>query len=88
MRRIAIAALALAAGVLLADETCTYDAAGRLLSVDYGNGIVITYTYDKAGNLTSQTMTVAAPAPAASSKQQTQKRKPEPKQNFHRTPKT
>ncbi len=29
----------------------TYDDAGRLLRVDYGNGTAITYTYDDAGNL-------------------------------------
>jgi YD repeat-containing protein len=29
----------------------TYDAAGRLTQVDYGNGTRITYTYDNAGNL-------------------------------------
>lgn len=29
----------------------TYDAAGRLTHVDYGNGHSITYTYDAAGNL-------------------------------------
>ena len=29
----------------------TYDGAGRLVQVDYGNGKRITYTYDKAGNL-------------------------------------
>jgi len=29
----------------------TYDDAGRLTQVDYGNGVRITYTYDQAGNL-------------------------------------
>jgi len=29
----------------------TYDDAGRLVQVDYGNGVRITYTYDNAGNL-------------------------------------
>lgn len=29
----------------------TYDDAGRLVQVDYGNGRRITYTYDNAGNL-------------------------------------
>lgn len=31
--------------------TFTYDAAGRLIAVDYGGGQRITYTYDSAGNL-------------------------------------
>ncbi len=30
-----------------------YDAAGRLTQVEYANGVVITYTYDKAWNLLS-----------------------------------
>jgi len=34
----------------------TYDAAGRLIKVDYGNGSVITYVYDNAGNLTSRSV--------------------------------
>jgi uncharacterized protein (TIGR03437 family) len=32
----------------------TYDAAGRLTKVDYGNGTSVSYTYDNAGNLTSR----------------------------------
>jgi len=31
--------------------TYTYDDAGRLIRVDYGNGTSTTYTYDNAGNL-------------------------------------
>ena len=38
----------------------TYDAAGRLVKVDYGNGGSIVYTYDSAGNLTSRTTVSAA----------------------------
>src|SRR5712692_5297859 len=38
----------------------TYDDAGRLTMVDYGNGQTIAYTYDNAGNLLSRT--VASPA--------------------------
>jgi len=30
-----------------------YDGAGRLTSVDYGEGVVIRYAYDTAGNMTS-----------------------------------
>jgi uncharacterized protein (TIGR03437 family) len=44
-----LALLASAAGV-----SYTYDAAGRLVKVDYSNGSTIAYTYDKAGNLTSR----------------------------------
>src|ERR1700743_2921763 len=41
----------LAAGVIY-----SYDAAGRLAKADYGAAGVITYTYDKAGNLLSRTV--------------------------------
>ena len=34
--------------------TFSYDAAGRLASVNYSNGKSIAYTYDSAGNLTRQ----------------------------------
>jgi YD repeat-containing protein len=34
--------------------TYSYDAAGHLSKIDYGNGTVINYTYDKAGNLLSR----------------------------------
>ena len=50
----------------------TYDPAGRLVTVDYGNGATITYTYDNAGNVVSKTVTPAtskdAPKPASSKK--------------------
>jgi len=36
--------------------TYTYDAAGRLIKVDYGTAGSIVYTYDNAGNLTSRTV--------------------------------
>jgi YD repeat-containing protein len=36
--------------------TYTYDNANRLLSIDHGNGTVINYTYDAAGNRTSMTV--------------------------------
>jgi YD repeat-containing protein len=35
----------------------TYDDAGRLTGVDYGNGTSIAYTYDNAGNLLSRVVT-------------------------------
>ena len=44
----------------------TYDDAGRLTQVDYGNGQTIAYAYDNAGNLLSRTVTSASSnAPAA-----------------------
>jgi hypothetical protein len=45
---------------LAAAVTYTYDSAGRLTSVDYGNRGTISYNYDNAGNLLSRT--VASPA--------------------------
>lgn len=39
--------------------TYTYDAAGRLTSVNYGNGRVITYNYDKAGNLLNRSVSIS-----------------------------
>jgi YD repeat-containing protein len=33
----------------------TYDAAGRLIQADYGEGASIAYTYDAAGNLVQHT---------------------------------
>jgi YD repeat-containing protein len=36
--------------------TYTYNAAGRLIQVDYGNGTAITYAYDAAGNLLNRTV--------------------------------
>jgi len=49
--------------------TYTYDDAGRLTGVDYGNGRSIAYTYDKAGNLLSRVVTPAAPsAPQAANR--------------------
>ena len=35
----------------------TYDEAGRLTTVTYGNGTAIAYTYDKAGNLLRRAIT-------------------------------
>src|SRR5882724_8023746 len=45
---------ALAAGAVV---QYTYDDAGRLASVDYGNGRTIVYTYDKSGNLLARVVT-------------------------------
>ena len=45
--------------------THTYDSLNRLTRTDYGNGNVINYTYDAAGNRTSQTVAVPNPLPPA-----------------------
>jgi YD repeat-containing protein len=42
----------------------SYDDAGRLTKVDYGNGQSISYTYDKAGNLLSRQVSSADTAKA------------------------
>jgi YD repeat-containing protein len=42
--------------------TYDYDDAGRLVKADYGNGKVIEYTYDNAGNLLSWSVTPSAPS--------------------------
>jgi len=46
----------LAATAMAATETYSYDATGRLTAVDYGNGVKVTYLYDKAGNLLAQSV--------------------------------
>ena len=46
----------------LASVSYTYDAAGRLIKVDYGNGTVIAYSYDKAGNMLSRQVQNSGPA--------------------------
>jgi YD repeat-containing protein len=43
--------------------TYTYDELNRLTRVDYDNGSVVEYTYDKAGNITLQKNTPAASLP-------------------------
>ena len=55
-----LAALLLPA--LTAGVTYTYDTAGRLTKVDYGNGNAIVYTYDNAGSLLSRTLQTPAQA--------------------------
>ncbi len=46
--------ITLAATVAFAGSvTYTYDSLGRLSNVTYSNGVVITYSYDAAGNRTS-----------------------------------
>jgi YD repeat-containing protein len=55
--------LVLGALPLIGAVTYSYDAGGRLTKADYGNGVVISYTYDKAGNLLSRTV-VSGGAPS------------------------
>ena len=45
---------------LTAAVNYTYDPAGRLALVDYGNGATIAYTYDKAGNMLSRVVSGSA----------------------------
>ena len=56
------ASLALATGI-----NYSYDAAGRLIKVDYGNGSIINYTYDKAGNLLTRSVQSASSGPLITS---------------------
>jgi RHS repeat-associated protein len=59
--------LALVVSLFAANVQYSYDAAGRLIKVDYGDGRTISYTYDAAGNLLKRERTGAAEAtPAAS----------------------
>ena len=44
----------LAASPITSSVKYTYDAAGRLIKVQYGTRTVITYIYDPAGNLLSR----------------------------------
>jgi YD repeat-containing protein len=62
-------ALALTCFGQLQKVTYTYDDAGRLTAVDYGNGKSITYTYDQAGNLLKRLVTSAPPANQDTAKQ-------------------
>jgi len=57
----------LAATLLAANLQYSYDAAGRLTKVDYGDGRIISYTYGPAGDLLKRESTgTAALTPAAS----------------------
>jgi uncharacterized protein (TIGR03437 family) len=62
LRFLAITGLCSAAAI-----NYTYDSAGRLIKVDYGNGSVITYVYDNAGNLTSRSVTTSNAGPLITS---------------------
>jgi YD repeat-containing protein len=56
----------LAAAALAGTVNYTYDDAGRLAKVDYGDGRAISYTYDNSGNLLRREVTAPAPAAAPS----------------------
>lgn len=53
-----LAALA-ASAVLAGSATYTYDNLGRVTKIVYSNGVVITYTYDAAGNRSTYVVTGA-----------------------------
>ena len=55
MTAIAIVLFFCAAAVEAGTKKYTYDAAGRLVRVDYGNGKGFNYRYDANGNLLSRT---------------------------------
>jgi YD repeat-containing protein len=54
--RPAIPCLFLLALTALAGTTYTYDAAGHLTAINYGNGSVVNYIYDQAGHLVSRSL--------------------------------
>lgn len=49
----ALAGLMLALPALAGSVSYAYDQLGRLATVTYSNGVVITYTYDASGNRSS-----------------------------------
>lgn len=58
IRLMAVAAmLGLALPALAGAVSYTYDTLGRLKTATYSNGVVVTYTYDAAGNRVSQVTT-------------------------------
>lgn len=65
MIRIAIVTILLAAAAAAGKVAYSYDAAGRLSKVDYGDGRSIVYSYDKAGNLIRRAIRGSAPPTAA-----------------------
>jgi uncharacterized protein (TIGR03437 family) len=62
------ALLIVTAFAMASNVNYTYDAAGRLVQVDFGNGKAIVYSYDPAGNILNRTVlaTAAGPAPTIS----------------------
>ncbi|MCX6602290.1 MAG: SBBP repeat-containing protein [Acidobacteria bacterium] len=61
------ALLMLAVTLFAGNVQYSYDAAGRLIKVDYGDGRSIAYTYDAAGNLLKREQTGSAGAASAAS---------------------
>lgn len=55
------AVMAASAAAVAGSATYTYDNLGRLTRIAYSNGVVITYTYDAAGNRTA-VVTTGAPS--------------------------
>jgi YD repeat-containing protein len=58
--RIILATIAVQAAY--AGATYSYDAAGHLTKIDFGNGSVITYTYDNGGNLITRSLPATSTA--------------------------
>ena len=54
---VGLAAALLAAPALAGSVSYAYDTLGRLTTASYSNGVVITYSYDAAGNRSSQITT-------------------------------
>jgi len=54
---ISTAALMVVQPAVAATITFTYDALGRLATVTYPNGTVVTYSYDSVGNRTARAVT-------------------------------
>lgn len=78
MRRTALIwTIWLLSGIAAAATTkYSYDGAGRLVRVEYGNGTTVTYTYDKSGNLLSREVTSASQEAGARSAQAARPAKP------------
>ena len=51
--------------IIAAAVNYSYDATGRLAKIDYGAAGSISYTYDKAGNVTSRTVQSGSPGASA-----------------------
>ena len=60
---LAIAILLISDSGAASNITYTYDGAGRLTKVDYGDGKTVEYTYDKAGNLLDSVVKTEEPPP-------------------------
>ncbi len=74
-KMISVAAISVGLAASAATVNYSYDAAGRLVKIDYGpSGGSITYTYDAAGNLLSRTV-----VQAGQSAPQTREQKKDPK---------